>query len=56
MSVYVVPQVLVYQEIESVPAVDIRPLPAHISGPHAHLIRYAAVSRVSEHAHHLACS
>ena len=40
MATYVVPQVLVFQELTLAPQADIRPLPAHISGGHAHLIRY----------------
>lgn len=39
MATYVVPQVLVFQELQLVPQADIRPLPAHISGGHAKLIR-----------------
>lgn len=37
---YVVPQVLVFQELQLVPAADIQPLSAHISGGHADLIRW----------------
>lgn len=37
---YVVPQVLVFQELQLVPAAQIQQLPAHIAGGHAHLIRY----------------
>lgn len=37
---YVVPQVLVFQELQLVPVADLPPLPAHISGGHADLIRY----------------
>ncbi len=39
MATYVVPQVLVFQDLQLVPQADIRPLPAHISGGHAFLIR-----------------
>jgi hypothetical protein len=38
---YVLPQVLVFQEFTVVPAATAFPLLAHISGPHAKLIRYA---------------
>lgn len=41
MATYVVPQVLVFQEIDLVPAATIQPLPAHIAGGHAQLIRYS---------------
>ncbi len=41
MANYVVPQVLVFQEFNLVPATNIRPLPAFISGGHAHLVRYS---------------
>jgi len=40
MAAYVVPQVLVFQELQLVPQADIRPLPAFICGGHAHLQRY----------------
>ena len=40
MATYVVPQVLVFQELQLVPQVDIRPLPAFICGGHAQLQRY----------------
>jgi len=40
MATYVVPQVLVFQELELVPAADIRPQPAFIAGGHAFLLRY----------------
>ena len=42
--VYVVPQVQVFQEFSLVPAADVRPLHAHISGGHAHLVRYAELA------------
>lgn len=38
---YIVPQVLVFQEFQLVPTSTLRPLPAHIAGPHAFLRRYA---------------
>lgn len=41
MATYVLPQVLVFQEFTTVPAAVANPLRAHISGPHAALIRYA---------------
>lgn len=41
MATYVLPQVLVFQEFTVVPAAAANPLRAHISGPHAQLIRYA---------------
>lgn len=41
MATYVLPQVLVFQEFSIVPAAVANPLRAHISGPHAQLIRYA---------------
>ena len=41
MATYVLPQVLVFQEFSIVPAAAATPLAAHISGPHAKLIRYA---------------
>lgn len=40
MATYVVPQVLVFQELQLVPQADIRPLPAFICGGHAQLQRY----------------
>ena len=40
MSVYVVPQVLVYQEFNLVPQATVRQQRAHIAGGHAHLVRY----------------
>lgn len=39
--VYVVPQVQVFQEFDIVPTSLLQPLPAHLSGGHAKLIRYA---------------
>jgi hypothetical protein len=39
MATYVLPQVLVYQDFTSQPAVAANPLCAHISGGHAHLVR-----------------
>lgn len=41
MATYVLPQVLVFQEFTIVPAAAANPLRAHISGPHAKLIRYS---------------
>ena len=41
MATYVLPQVLAFQDFSVVPNVVARPLRAHISGPHAQLIRYA---------------
>jgi len=41
MPTYVVPQVLVFQEIDLVSAATLQPLPAHIAGGHAQLIRYS---------------
>lgn len=41
MATYVLPQVLVFQEFSIVPSAVANPLRAHISGPHAQLIRYA---------------
>jgi hypothetical protein len=41
MPTYVLPQVLVFQEFRIVPSAVANPLRAHISGPHAKLIRYA---------------
>jgi len=41
MPTYVLPQVLAFQEFSIVPALVANPLRAHISGPHAKLIRYA---------------
>lgn len=41
MPTYVLPQVLVFQDFTIVPAAVANPLRAHISGPHAQLIRYA---------------
>lgn len=38
---YVLPQVLVFQELNLVAAVSLQPLPSHISGGHASLLRYA---------------
>lgn len=38
---YIVPQVLVFQEFNLVPTSTLRPLPAHIAGPHAFLRRYS---------------
>lgn len=40
MAADVIPQVLVFQELDFVPDADIRRQPAHISGGHAKLIRY----------------
>ena len=40
MSVYVVPQVLVFQEFNLIPQATLRQLHAHISGGHAWLVRY----------------
>lgn len=41
MATYVLPQVLVFQEFRVNPAAAANPLRAHISGPHAYLLRYA---------------
>jgi len=41
MPTYVLPQVLVFQDFRIVPAAVANPLRAHISGPHAYLLRYA---------------
>lgn len=41
MATYVLPQVLVFQDFTSQPAVAANPLSAHISGGHAQLVRYA---------------
>lgn len=41
MPTYVLPQVLVFQDFTTVPTAVANPLRAHISGPHAKLIRYA---------------
>ncbi len=46
MPTYVLPQVLVFQEFSIVPAAVANPLRAHISGPHAKLIRYAEADEV----------
>ena len=40
MANYIVPQVQVFQEFQTVPAADVRELNAHISGGHAYLVRY----------------
>jgi hypothetical protein len=39
---YILPSVLVFQEFNLVPAALVDTLRAHISGPHAYLLRYAA--------------
>ena len=41
MATYVLPQVLVFQDFQTAPAVEANPLRAHISGGHAFLTRYA---------------
>lgn len=41
MATYVLPQVLVFQDFQTVPAAVANPLRAHITGPHAQLIRYS---------------
>lgn len=41
MATYVLPQVLVFQDFKIVPSAVANPLRAHISGPHAQLIRYS---------------
>jgi len=41
MATYVLPQVRVFQEFSTVPSAAANPLRAHVSGPHAKLIRYA---------------
>ena len=38
---YILPQVLVFQEFNLVPAAGLNALLAHISGPHGFLLRYA---------------
>lgn len=40
MSTYVLPQVQVFQDLQRQPAVEANPLSAHISGGHAHLVRW----------------
>jgi len=40
MATYVLPQVLVFQEFNIVPAAVANPLRSHITGPHAQLLRY----------------
>lgn len=40
MATYVLPQVLVFQEFAISPSAAANPLQAHISGPHAFLVRY----------------
>lgn len=40
MATYVLPQVLVFQDFSIVPSAVANPLRAHISGPHAQLLRY----------------
>lgn len=40
MATYVLPQVLVFQDFTTQPAVAANPLSAHISGGHAQLVRY----------------
>ena len=41
MATYVLPQVQVFQAFQATPAANANPLNAHISGPHAYLLRYA---------------
>jgi hypothetical protein len=41
MPTYVLPQVLVFQDFQTVPSVVANPLRAHISGGHAFLVRYS---------------
>lgn len=41
MPTYVLPQVQVFQELQLQPVSDVEPLPAHISGGHADLIRHS---------------
>jgi hypothetical protein len=41
MSTYIIPQTLIYQELALIPSAQLRDMPAHIAGGHAHLIRYA---------------
>lgn len=48
MPTYVLPQVLVFQDFRIVPAAAANPLRAHISGPHAFLIRYAITDERSK--------
>lgn len=40
MATYIVPQVLVYQDFNNVPATNVQPLPAFICGGNANLLRY----------------
>ena len=39
MATYVLPQVLVFQDFTTQPAVAANPLSAHIAGGHAYLVR-----------------
>lgn len=48
MSTYVLPQVQVFQDFTTVPAVVANPLRAHISGGHARLIRYAQAAEQAD--------
>ena len=41
MATYVLPQVQVFQQFQAVPTANANPLNAHISGPHAYLLRFA---------------
>jgi hypothetical protein len=41
MSTYIVPQVLVFQELELIPAIIQNPLRAFVSGGHAQLVRFS---------------
>lgn len=41
MATYVLPQVLVFQDFQIVPAAVANPLHAHIAGPHAYLLRFS---------------
>lgn len=45
---YIVPQVLVYQDLEAIPAAAVTPLHACIIGPHYDLIRYGESSEKSK--------
>lgn len=46
-SGYVVPQTLVFEEFNAVPSEITAPLRAHVSGPHAYLVRHAGAEKES---------
>jgi len=48
MATYVLPQVQVFQEFQAAATANATPLNAHISGPHAYLLRYAEESERSK--------